>query len=60
MGVKLLPYPCVLGSRISAEILGGTKQEVPTNITYDDNEVRTTLLESLPPVDALSHPSSKA
>ena len=60
MGVELLPCPYVLGSRISAKTLGGTKQELPTNITYADNEERTTLLESLPPDDALSHSSSKA
>jgi hypothetical protein len=60
MGVELLPCPYVLGSRISSKTLGGSKQELPTNITYGDNKERTIPLRPLPPDDASSHSSCMA
>jgi hypothetical protein len=60
MGVELLRCSYVLGSRISAKTLGESKQELPTNITYADNEERANPLGSPPHDDALSHSSCMA
>ena len=55
MGVELRLCHSEYGLCICDEISGGHNQHAPTNITYEDNEERTSLLESLPPDDALSH-----
>ena len=54
MGVELRLCCSEYRLRICGKTSGGHNQPAPNIITYADNEERTTLLESLPHVDALS------